>query len=340
MQIDKAWINITSACNSNCIWCYAKDYEKYKTLINIEVFKKIITFLSTIKCKNVILVGGEPTLHPNLLYFIELMNSYDFQISLVTNGRKLGSSKYFENFLRYKDLLNITFSVEGLKGTHNLITNSDSFDETIKGLENSISYGLDFAVNTTLCSQNINEIEILYEKLISMGASNFSINFATPPLNSPFNLNNFLSLSTVNKVLGKILQLKNDFGFRFIFTTPFPLCVLEDSIIDSIIQRNLAVNSLCHIMSGTGISFDFNGNITPCTHFVDLNVNNIYGVNNLQDFETFWDIEYASTVRKEISRYPSIKCNECKYSYRCTGGCPLLWLNDFYYNTTFHSYEN
>jgi len=85
-------IKITSACNLACKYCYEKNYQDKTESTSIKHFDYINMCLKQSSAKLTVCVqGGEPTLHENLLEFLEkLKNNEKVQkIIVVTNGKKL-----------------------------------------------------------------------------------------------------------------------------------------------------------------------------------------------------------------------------------------------------------
>jgi len=60
----------------------------------------------------VILSGGEPTVHPDLLPLAECVAHHGLQLGLVTNGRRLADASLVDDLLRH----NLTFVYVSLHG--------------------------------------------------------------------------------------------------------------------------------------------------------------------------------------------------------------------------------
>ena len=95
-----AVINTTYLCNDNCQFCFNKKLiNKAPSLSFKEICKKYKIAKKKWNIRQVILSGGEPTLHPE---FFEIMNFFlnqtKTQISLNTNGLKF-TEKYFAKCL-------------------------------------------------------------------------------------------------------------------------------------------------------------------------------------------------------------------------------------------------
>ena len=71
VEYKNCWITLNHACNLRCKWCYARDTE-YKSSLTMskDLAFELIDFFDSINVKHIILIGGEPTIHP---YFFEIL---------------------------------------------------------------------------------------------------------------------------------------------------------------------------------------------------------------------------------------------------------------------------
>lgn len=69
-------------CNLKCPWCDT-NYNEFILMSFDEIFNKLESFLDT---KNIILTGGEPTIHRNLNLFIDRLKENSFKVWIESNG--------------------------------------------------------------------------------------------------------------------------------------------------------------------------------------------------------------------------------------------------------------
>lgn len=81
-------ISITLLCNRDCSYCFARTVqETYKNkFMSVEIFRDILYVLKNSGIKHVRLLGGEPTLHPQIKLFIKEAIEKEFQVLLFSNG--------------------------------------------------------------------------------------------------------------------------------------------------------------------------------------------------------------------------------------------------------------
>ncbi len=96
---------VTNTCNYNCSYCFGSG-QYYKNLksteyTNLEDLKKIADKIFSLHNStfDIILSGGEPTLHPHLISFLNYVSTFNKRIiiRIVTNGSK--SISFFEELL-------------------------------------------------------------------------------------------------------------------------------------------------------------------------------------------------------------------------------------------------
>lgn len=102
-------VEITTRCNLNCLYCARALGHKKNKDMPLEMFQNLLALLPYTFRIN--LVGlGEPTLHPQLVEFVEIASSQARKVSLVTNAMALAPALSQE--LHRAGLDAITFSVD------------------------------------------------------------------------------------------------------------------------------------------------------------------------------------------------------------------------------------
>ena len=110
-------VNIIDLCNKKCSYCYNMQY-RFNNVLNLSDLEK---FIDNSDLKIVFdIIGGEPTLHPNLYDFCKKMNNNSFleKIYIYTN--------ITANVDQYKQLLQFS--------KINLVFSIHSYDDFIKNL--------------------------------------------------------------------------------------------------------------------------------------------------------------------------------------------------------------
>jgi len=126
----KDWmeVNLLQKCNAHCAWCverdgwHPKEHADWKTIARQAVKSGN---------KNIILLGGEPTLYPYLKEVIEYLEAWNKNVWITTNGSML-NTEFIKQELRGITGINIS-----LHSTY-MFKNQDITGIMITGLEKSI----------------------------------------------------------------------------------------------------------------------------------------------------------------------------------------------------------
>lgn len=97
---------LTGKCTAKCSYCHNEGQEKSASLLSFKKINKIINILEDHNClpSEVVLSGGEPTLHKNLVNIAKLCRSKNIYTSMASH---IGHSKLLEPVLPYLDELKI-----------------------------------------------------------------------------------------------------------------------------------------------------------------------------------------------------------------------------------------
>jgi len=150
----KLRINLNENCNNNCITCSAKN-----KIVKDDI-KKILHTLKKNKEKieKISLLGGEPTIDKNFLRILKICKENNIKISLTSNGR-IFSDEIFTKKCKMLGLKDINISIYGEKLIHEKITRvKNSYNETIKGINNLIKYDIKTDINLVVSKFNQKEI--------------------------------------------------------------------------------------------------------------------------------------------------------------------------------------
>lgn len=83
---------LTNACNLNCIMCGRNAADFKPTVFDMDVFRSFEPLMDTVE--EVTLMGwGEPTIHPNFIEMLEIINKHSARKYFCTNGMNLKKIK-------------------------------------------------------------------------------------------------------------------------------------------------------------------------------------------------------------------------------------------------------
>jgi MoaA/NifB/PqqE/SkfB family radical SAM enzyme len=143
-------------CNNSCIFCHEKRNKKLPQKTSQEVFLEISAARK--KGKTALhLIGGEPTVRPDIVEIISFGRKKGFKkILMTTNGRMLSYPGFARKIID-SGITDIVFSLHGPSAKiHDYHTRiQGSFREIMKGISNLKKFGFSqIGINTTITKKN------------------------------------------------------------------------------------------------------------------------------------------------------------------------------------------
>ena len=113
----KIYIEITNNCNLNCSFC--SKVTKPRKFMTINEFKEVLEKIKDYTDYIYLHIKGEPLLHPNIIDFINLANTYNLKVNLTTNGTLF--SNYSKLLSKCNNLNKINFSLHSENNMNNYL---------------------------------------------------------------------------------------------------------------------------------------------------------------------------------------------------------------------------
>jgi len=151
------YIQIIRKCNQQCLFCSSPTNDL------ILDCKKIIREIDNYKkenCSGIILTGGEPTLHPDILKLISYCDKNDLEVRLITNGQLTADYSFLEKLqkkglsLMHVSLHSVSFKIQNF-----LSQNNNSFKNIIQKLINAKKLEVPVNINTVINSRNAKNLD-------------------------------------------------------------------------------------------------------------------------------------------------------------------------------------
>ena len=169
------FFHILTRCNLKCRHCYINPEQHGQQTLSLEISQSWLGAFSE-KChtKNLIFLGGEPTLHPELPAAIRHARKLGFgSITVDTNGY------LFHDILEKVhpgEVDTFSFSLDGAtRATNDRIRGRGSFETCVDGIRKAVSRGFNTSLIYTVSSTNINELEKMTPLLGDLGVGSFFI---------------------------------------------------------------------------------------------------------------------------------------------------------------------
>jgi MoaA/NifB/PqqE/SkfB family radical SAM enzyme len=152
------FFHILTKCNLSCTHCYINPKQHGTETLDIKTIQSWLNIFSEkAELTNLIFLGGEPTLHPDLSFAVKFAKKIGFKsITIDTNGY------LFHNILdkiSSDDLDFISFSLDGAtRDTNDFIRGRGSYDKILAGIRAAFQKGFSCSMIYTVSENNLHEI--------------------------------------------------------------------------------------------------------------------------------------------------------------------------------------
>lgn len=171
------FFHILTACNLSCSHCYINPEQHGKNMLPLATIRKWLTIFAERRDPetiNLILLGGEPTMHPDLPGIIEAARELKFgSVTVDTNG-----------FLFHDILEKVTpeavdyfsFSLDGAtEATNDRLRGPGCYRHCTGGIRKAVEKGFKTSLIYTVRPENIEELPEMPELLKDLGVERFFI---------------------------------------------------------------------------------------------------------------------------------------------------------------------
>lgn len=302
-------IHLTEKCNLNCTYCYEKKSDKD---ISFESIKKLVDNEIKQKQKYSIIVfyGGEPLLQKNIIkntidYIKSKKSKTKFYFGITTNGTLLDDE--FLKYMKENDFINIAYSIDGMKETHDLnrlTTNGNgTFDIVEKNAKNLLKSFDSVVAMTVITKNNLNNLSQNVAYLINLGFKCINLLFD-------------YSQDWQDADLGEIRKQYNEiaeiYANKIIQEHDVSIPLIDEKI-NTYIKDDYNCNDDCKLGFKT-VAVGTDGNFYPCMQFVK---NKEFVIGNCKDGV---DISARLKLLKN-SKIEHEICKDCSIRKRCKHTC-------------------
>jgi MoaA/NifB/PqqE/SkfB family radical SAM enzyme len=168
------FFHILTACNLACRHCYInKEQHGTQQLTKEQMEQWMALFADPTKKSNMIFLGGEPTLHPDLPFAIEKAKTLGYDVTVDSNG-------YLFNDLLARttpDLLDfLSFSLDGPDAeTNDPIRGEGVFAVCVANIKRAVDAGFNVSVIYTVSQKNLGSLARMVPLLIELKVRKFFI---------------------------------------------------------------------------------------------------------------------------------------------------------------------
>jgi len=151
----------TQGCNFRCPWCHNPELVYPYLFKNTMSENYVLEFLELRKTEleAAVITGGEPTIQPDLIEFIEKIKKMGYLIKLDTNG---GNPHLLEKLLKNKLVDYIAMDIKAPPEKYSLLAGKNiDISLIFKSIEIIENYSPDYEFRTTFVSPPLSQSDIL-----------------------------------------------------------------------------------------------------------------------------------------------------------------------------------
>lgn len=265
-------------CNEKCRFCPCSEnssglgmlsYEEIVETIDIAVDRHGIT--------NVLLSGGEPTIHPDFLKIIRHIAGKGVKLSLLTNALRLADANFADRLFSLVDgpEVDVTVAFHSHRPErHDMLTQVEgSFRKSMQGVRNMLRHGVRLSVKNNIVNANyqylpdyVNWINATFDDNVTLLFANIDIN-GTAACNKDLVAVSFKdSVPFLQKALDIVVANRRAGHKRNVKVLTTPLCLLDPfywGFVETATQGNLTAYKVPMEQGRENLLFDVGSDSGP-----------------------------------------------------------------------------
>lgn len=326
------WLTLNRNCDMRCKHCYQSDTNfDPKRQLSSDISYRLIDILVKSGAKNVVLIGGEPTLYHDLCDVIKRFVDNGVRPILITNGRSLSDMEKLKKIVSF-GLRDISISIKAADdiGYVNVTGTKNSFSLVKQAIQNCLSLDISLGISVTMENYFIKYVDRYIDLLLSLNVPHINFDMGSPVLSTTgVDVSDIPNPSVLAEATEYVHGRLKDSGQSYSFYVTVPLCLFSESTKKELIESS-KISTSCHVSRGTSVVFSDDGAILPCNHFSSFSFGKLDSdFSDEEEFARFWQKDEMVEFRSNFNSYPVKKCSYCKDWNICGGGCKIKWM---YYN--------
>ena len=315
-----AW-EVTRSCNLNCTHCRAAaSYGPYPGELSTKKCFQLIDEIAAVSSPVIILTGGEPLLRPDIFGIASYGTTKGLRMVLATNGT-LVTPVVVKKMIQ-SGIKRVSISIDGKDAqSHDVFRQEKgAFAAAIAGIAALKDTGMEFQINTTITTANLNQIKDILELAKKLGAVAHHIFLLVPTGRGKELASQAITAADYEDTLLWFHQESMSCEIQLKATcAPHYFRIMHQNKIMGVEPNKKAGSHFHESARGClgGITFCFIshvGQVQPCG-YLELNCGNV----QKQSFADIWENSEVFNILRDNSGYGG-KCGRCEFINVC-GGC-------------------
>jgi len=308
----KVDLALTYACQNRCAHCY-NERDRQAPLLRAEAWDSVLERLAEIGVPHVILTGGEPTQHPDLVEIVMRAHARGLVVGLNSNGRTLADPRLAERLAR-AGLDHVQVTLESHRAdVHDRMVGARAFDQTVAGIRSALAAGLHTITNTTLTADNADQIEETLSFIHDLGVGTVAAN-SVIAAGCGLGHQSAIPVAGLAPIAVRARERATELELRFLWYAVTRYCELSPVELELGAKRcNAGEYSIC---------VEPGGDVLPCQSYYQV------AGNLLRDrWDDIWNgaLFRSFRERSDDARSSGLpeRCWDCPDLVLCGGGCRL-----------------
>ena len=312
----------TLACNLKCRHCGSSAGAAREDELTTQECKSLFEQLRGIGLEWLTISGGEPLTRKDWAELIRLAKNTGMGVGMFTNAIALDD----DAVRRAKDagIDTIGLSIDGLEATHDMIRGKKGHFKILEAaMERLKKHDIAFGAVTTICSDNISQLEEMQKYIAGTGAYSWQVQLGSDMGNLSHHPEMLISPKQLPKLEKRIADMIVSGPIRIHCADSLGYFGPHEKILRS------SIGGHCWGGCGAGksnIGIECNGNIKGCLSIMAgyNSKGQDYVEGNIREasLEEIWNRPGAFGYNREWSRQDLTGfCASCDYAERCKGGC-------------------
>jgi AdoMet-dependent heme synthase len=314
-----AW-EVTRSCNLNCLHCRAAaNCGPYSDELLTKNCFHLLDGIAAFARPVIILTGGEPLLRPDIYDIASYGTNKGLRMVLASNGTLI-DSKAARNMIA-GGIKRVSVSIDGKDAqSHDAFRGeAGAFAGALRGIEAMKSAGMEFQINTTVTTANLDQVKEILDLAVRLGAAAHHIFLLVPTGRGRQIAEQAITAEAYEKTLQWFYNESLDCPIQLKATcAPHYFRILHQQKG----KKQLSEKPQERFNEATrgclgGISFCFIshvGQVQPCG-YLEVDCGNI----QRQSFRQIWENSTVFQKLRDLNNYGG-KCGRCEFIKVC-GGC-------------------
>jgi radical SAM protein with 4Fe4S-binding SPASM domain len=170
---------LTLRCNMNCAHCGSEAGPSRGLELDHKEALGVCRQLGQMGCEVLTLLGGEPFMREDWDDLATCLDEYGVKVNAITNGYLMDQA--LVDRIKKAHLANVAISLDGLQETHEKIRRKrGSYRKVLDGLSLLRQNGVSSAMVTTVCKDNLAELDRIYPIALERGVEIWQLQIGVP----------------------------------------------------------------------------------------------------------------------------------------------------------------